>query len=64
MAVAKNQIEEVLDVVRRHVDDEALMRILMGLARTVAFKKNRSFCDTIERLVAAQRAKRDAEGSR
>ena len=52
MAVAKNQIQEIINIIESRVGKSVLKNILADLAKTRAYKKNRSFRDTIDRCSA------------
>lgn len=58
MAVAKNQIEEIYDVLWVHVfvpnssDTRTEIATMLGkLSRTQVYERNKSFRDTVDRLV-------------
>jgi len=48
MAVAKNQIQEVLNVILKHVKS---IDVLTELRTTEAYTHNKSFAATIDRLI-------------
>jgi hypothetical protein len=54
MAVAKNQIDEVLDVIELFISSEEIRSMLTGLKQTKAYSKNKSFKDTIDRIDEAR----------
>lgn len=55
MAVAKSQVEELFLVVAQHVPRSSIWPLLRDLARTEAYRRNRSFRDTVDRLTAYER---------
>lgn len=50
MAIAKNQIEEILDAVKFRIGKSMTRIILDDLTKTEAYIKNKSFRDTVIRL--------------
>jgi len=50
VAVAKNQIEEILDAVKSRIGKSMTRVILDDLAKTKAYIRNKSFRDTVIRL--------------
>ena len=56
MAVAKTQVQEVLEILRRRIDRDGLTVILGELSRTQAAMSNGSFRETIGRLIEANEA--------
>ena len=50
MAVAKNQIEEIIDAIQSRIGKTMTKIILGDLTKTEAYIKNKSFKDTINRL--------------
>lgn len=50
MSVARSQIDEVLEVLERYVPYQ-VTNLLTELAATEAYKKNRSYRETIDRLL-------------
>lgn len=52
MAVANKQIEEVYDTIFAYIHDNVEMSdMLSGLIEVEAYKKNKSFKDTIDRMI-------------
>lgn len=52
MPVRHNQIEEIFDVVSRHVTSEQLRAIISDLSNVEAYKTNASYRETIRRVAA------------
>jgi len=50
MAVAKNQIEEIIDAIQSRIGKTMTKIILGDLTKTETYIKNKSFKDTINRL--------------
>jgi translation initiation factor IF-1 len=50
VAVAKNQIEEILDVVKSRIGKSMTQVILDDLTKTEAYIRNKSFRNTVIRL--------------
>lgn len=51
MAVAKDQIQELLDIIWYEVPAGATARILKRFKGTKAYSKNKSFKDTVDRMI-------------
>ncbi len=54
MAVARNQIDEIHTAIVRWMRPVYIPWFLVELTQTVAYKKNKSFHDTIDRLCQIQ----------
>ena len=52
MAVAKNQVQEIISIVENRVGKSVLKSILADLSKTRAYEKNRSFRDAVDRCSA------------
>lgn len=53
--VAKNQLTEVVVIFREYLNDTELLELTKKLKKTVAYKRNRSFAVTIDRIREALR---------
>lgn len=51
MAIAKNQIEDVYRIIRSYLRSEEMGRLLLELKTTTAYRLNKSFQETIDRLL-------------
>ena len=63
MAVAKSQIDEVLEVVRAHVPAGTMMTVLRGLAKTTAYAANKSFRETVDRMAGIEALRDTSKGA-
>lgn len=55
MAVPQKHIRAILDVIVKHVDRQNVANILDDLIRTEAYRSNKSFRVTIDRLIETWR---------
>jgi hypothetical protein len=60
MSVANNQIPELLDIIEKHVPRENIKVLLAGLRLSSAAKHNKSFAETVWRLLN-ETLKREAD---
>lgn len=67
MAVARGQVAQLLNIIEKYVDGDEVGRFFDDLANADAYRWNRSFRDTVDRLAAcrvgriAERAKQKKE---
>jgi len=52
MPVANNQTEEIYNILRKYLTQKELREILIELRQTEAYRRNKSFAVTIDRLRA------------
>lgn len=50
MAVAKDQVKELLEITLRHIDGTELLPLLADWKKASAYTKNKSFRVTIDRI--------------
>jgi len=50
MPVANNQTEEIYNILRKYLTQKALREVLIELRQTEAYRRNKSFAVTIDRL--------------
>jgi hypothetical protein len=57
VAVAKAQLPELIKVLRQELSDVQLYKILKRMKNTRAYDRNKSFKDTIDRMMAHESLK-------
>jgi hypothetical protein len=53
MPVASSQLQELIDIILQEVSSIQLRRIMLRFKRTVAYQRNLSFRQTVDRIVTA-----------
>ena len=51
MAVAKNQISEIKNIIEKYLNKEQSINLFNELKKTVAYTKNKSYQQTIDRIL-------------